>query len=356
MGDDLHFGWFIPTSGDTTAYGVPSATIPPGMDHFLRVALAAERAGFEYALVPVQTACWEAWITCAMVSAKTEKLKMLVAARPGFIAPTVMAKMISTFDQLSGGRVLINLIAGGSASELAADGDFHTHDERYEMMDETVTIMKRTWTEKAPVTFEGKHFRVENAIVMPRPLQEPHPQFYLGGISRAAMEVCAKHADVYLLWGDTPENIALKMAEARAMAAKHGREKQLRFGIRLQVIVRESGEEAWAFAEQLIANATERQKKVAAEMWEQSEANTRMKTLSKVPDFRIAPHLWSGITTVRPGAGVVVVGNPSQVAETLQQFVDIGCTEFCLSGYPHDGEAERFGRLVMPYFKGTSAK
>src|SRR5690606_20908783 len=111
------------------------------LELFTRVATAAERAGFEYALVPVQTLCWEAWVSCAMVSARTERIKMLVAARPGLIAPTVMAKMISTFDQLSGGRLSINLIAGGGYDEMAADGDFHTHDERYEMMDETVTIM-----------------------------------------------------------------------------------------------------------------------------------------------------------------------------------------------------------------------
>ena len=86
------------------------------------------------------------------------------------------------------------------------------------------------------------------------------------------------------------------------------------------------------------------------EMWEQSEANARMKVLAEAENFRIAPHLWSGISSVRPGAGVAIVGNPAQVADTIHQFVEIGCTEFCLSGYPHDLEAERFGRLVMPYF------
>ena len=105
------------------------------------------------------------------------------------------------------------------------------------------------------------------------------------------------------------------------------------------------------FADRLIANATDRQKQVIAGMWEQSSANTRMKALSKLPEFRLGPHLWSGVTAVRPGAGVVVVGSPEQVAQTLQEFVEMGCTEFCLSGYPHDDEAERFGRLVMPYFR-----
>lgn len=350
MTRDLRFGWFIPTSGDTTAFGVQEATVPPGLDLFVNVARAAEQAGFEYALVPVQTMCWEAYISCAMVAAKTERIKMLLAARPGFIAPTVMAKMISTFDQLSGGRVSINLIAGGGYDEMAADGDFHSHDERYAIMDETVTIMKRVWTEKSPVTHEGTFFRIENARVEPKPLQKPYPPFYLGGISEAAREICAKHADCYLFWGDTPANIALRIAETRQVAAKYGREAALGFGMRLQIIVRENEADAWDFAHDLIRNASDYQRGVIERMWEQSESNSRMKELAKVEDFMLAPHLWSGITSVRPGAGVAVVGNPEQVAATLQQFIDIGCTEFCLSGYPHDEEAERFGRLVMPYF------
>lgn len=350
MAQRLRFGWFIPTAGDTTALRT-MVTEPPGLELFERIATAAEAAGFEYALVPVQTACWEAWITCAMVAARTERLTMLVAARPGLIAPTVTAKMISTFDRLSGGRIAVNLIAGGSAAELAADGVFHDHDERYEIMDETVALMKRVWTETEPVTHTGRWFQVEGAVVQPRPFQRPHPRFYLGGISDAAVEVCAKHADVYLYWGDTPDNIAVRIDHARTRAAAYGRADQLSFGMRLQVIVRDTEDEAWQAAEDLIAGASESHKAAISRMWEQSEANSRMKQLVEAPDHRLGPHLWSGISTLRPGAGVAVVGDPKQVAATLQEFVDIGCTEFCLSGYPHDVEAERFGRLVMPLLR-----
>jgi alkanesulfonate monooxygenase len=346
-GEPLRFGWFIPTSGDTDTLADPSQR-PPSLDLFTRVARAAESAGLQYALVPVQTSCWEAWVSCAMIAARTERLTMLVAARPGLVAPTVTAKMISTFDQLSGGRIAVNLIAGGGAAELGADGLFHDHDERYDVMDETVTLMKRVWTEDAPVDHDGRWFRVAGAIVRPRPYQQPYPRFYLGGISDAAVEVCAKHADVYLYWGDTPDNIAARIAGATERAAAHGRAGRLRFGMRLQVIVRDSEDEAWAAAEGLISGASEGQRRRIAGMWEQSQSNTRMKELSQAPGFRLGPHLWSGISTLRPGAGVAVVGDPKQVAATLQEFVDVGCTEFCLSGYPHDDEAERFGRLVMP--------
>lgn len=171
--------------------------------------------------------------------------------------------------------------------------------------------------------------------------------------------MCAKHADVQLFWGDTPENIALHRADLLERAERYGRADKIAFGMRLQVIVRDTEEEAWAFADQLVAGVSESHKRTVATMWEQSQANRRMQGLAHADDQRIGEHLWTGITTVRPGAGVAVVGDPRQVADTLAQFVDAGCTEFCLSGYPHDEEATRFGRLVMPVLAdqpaGTSA-
>ena len=354
-GRTLRFGWFIPTYGDSTtlAAGSPEDRIPPGMDLFLDVAEAAEDAGFEYALVPVAVGCYEAWISCAMIAARTKKLKPLVAARPGYIVPTMMAKMISTFDQLTDGRLNINLIAGGDTKELAADGIYYGHDERYEIIDEMVQIMKRTWTEDQPVTFNGAHFNVEAAVVRPSPYQRPHPRFYIGGESEAARNVGAKHADMFFFWGDTPERTAKKIADIRPRAAALGREDNLAFGMRMQVIVRDTEAEAWEAAWGLIEGATDKQKAHRAGVRDQAQADRRMwNTANETSEdgYKVAPHLWSGISTVRTGAGMAIVGNPEQVAATMQEFIDIGCTEFCLSGYPHAQEAERFGRLVMPYF------
>jgi alkanesulfonate monooxygenase len=358
--EQLRFGWFIPTYGDSSTIGDPANHTPPSLDLFVRVARAAEAAGFEYALVPVATECYEAWVSCAMISAQTERIKMLVAARPGLMQPTLTAKMISTFDQLSGGRLCINLIAGGGPAEMEADGVFYGHDERYAAMDESVSLMKRVWTEEGPVTFEGDFFRVRNAFVRPRPLQRPHPPFYLGGISPAAKEVGGKHASVYLLWGDRAERIRPEIDDIRSIAARHGRGEEIRFGMRLQVLVRESEDEAWTAAERLIAPAAEKlRQRRATGMGSESQADARMRAIAaetEADNYRLDKHLWAGITTVRHGAGVMVVGNGEQVAETLQQYVDIGCTEFCLSGYPHDEEAERFGRLVMPYFRDRVAE
>lgn len=359
MDQRIRFGWFIPTYGDSSTIGDPSNHKPPNLDLFTRVAQAAEAAGFEYALVPVAPECYEAWISCAMVSARTERLKMLVAARPGLIQPTVMAKMISTFDQLSNGRLCINLIAGGGQAEMTADGVFYGHDERYAAIDEAVTVMKRVWTEDTPADFEGEFVHVEGSVVRPRPRQRPYPPFYLGGMSSAARDVGAKHADVYLLWGDRVERIKPDIEDIRARAERLGRADELQFGMRLQVLVRETEEEAWQAADALIAPEVERLKaRRLTGMGAESQADARMRAISAETaddNYRLDKHLWAGITTVRHGAGVMIVGNPQQVADTLQEYIDIGCTEFCLSGYPHDEEAERFGRLVMPYFASRLA-
>lgn len=342
----VEFGWFIPTMGDTTAFGDPSAFREPNLDMFVKVAQTAEDAGFEYLLVPVQTQCWEAYVTCAMVVARTKKIDALLAARAGFIAPTVMAKMISTFDQLSEGRVRINLITGGSAKEMEADGMFADHDQRYVLLDEAVSLMKQAWEAEEPFDFEGEVYKAKGVDVRPKPFQRPRPPFYLGGMSDAAKTVCAKHADVHLFWGDTPENVGKQIVEMRERAAAGGR--QLRFGMRLHVIVREDEGDAWAAAGSLIQDAGDDLRSEIATMWDQSVANRRMQEFAQADSLLIAPHLWSGIATVRGGAGVAIVGNPEQVAATIREFVDAGCSSFCLSGYPHDEEAERFGRLVMP--------
>jgi alkanesulfonate monooxygenase len=215
-------------------------------------------------------------------------------------------------------------------------------------MEEEVSILKALWTTRGPVNFEGKFHKLSAAHIKPRPLQQPFPKFYLGGGSRQAWELSAKHSDVHLFWGDLPEKIASNIAEIRQMARAHGRENEIGFGMRLQVICRENEADAWEAADQLVRHATERQKQEIQTLYNKSEANLRVQQLAREHGDLLLPHLWTGITKVRPGAGIAVVGNPVQCADTLQQFIDAGCHSFCLSGYLHDEEAERFGRLIRP--------
>jgi alkanesulfonate monooxygenase len=343
----LEFGWYLPSNGDTTCYGEPDC-VAPGTAMFDRVVAAAEEAGFEYMLVPVAVPCWEAWITTAFLAGRHSRIRMLVAARPGYINPVMLARMITAYDQLTGGRIAVNLIAGQSELENAADGIRIAKEDRYALMEEEVGILKRLWTDEEPLHHEGRFHTLQGARVLPRPFQRPHPRFYLGGGSREAWELSAKHSDVHLFWGDTPESIAAQIGEIRAMAARHGRADALGFGMRLQVICRETEAEARAAAAELVRGVTaERSAQVRANV-ANSVANQRVQALARDHGEWIAPNLWTGLTKARQGAGIAVVGDPVQVASTLQRFIDIGCHSFCLSGYLHDEEATRFGNWVRP--------
>ena len=160
---------------------------------------------------------------------------------------------------------------------------------------------------------------------------------------------------MHLFWGDHPDRIAEQIKSIRQLAGEYGRENEIGFGMRLQVVCRETEEEAWAFANGLIEGASDKHKSMIRTMFAASEANRRMQELSETEDDLILPNLWTGITKVRPGAGVAVVGNPEQCAETLQRFIDVGCHSFCLSGYLHHEEAERFGKWVRPIIERNNA-
>lgn len=353
MAASLEFGWFLPTSGDTTCYGDRSKQIPPSAELFDRVVLAAEAAGFEYFLVPVAATCWEAWISSAMAVAKTQRIKALVAARPGYVSPVQLAKMGAAFDRLSGGRLAINLIAGQSEAETRAEGIILPKEDRYAMMDEDVSIMKALWGQRGPVDFDGRFHTLKGARISPQP--ETMPRFYLGGGSMEAWALSAKHSDIHLFWGDTPARIAENMVTIRDMAARHGRAEAIGFGMRLQILCRETETEAWDAAHELVRDVTEAQTRFIRTHYAGSAANQRVQQLAQQHGDLIAPHLWTGVTRVRPGAGIVVVGNPRQCADTLQQFIDLGCSSFCLSGYLHDEEATRFARWIRPLLAERNA-
>ncbi len=357
---DLTFGWFLPTSGDSTCLANPAARIPQSRELFDEIVDVVDGAGFNYMLMPVNAACWEATVVGAYYLARTKNVAPLIALRAGYCNPVLSAKMFATLDQMSGGRLCINLIAGINDDDTKADGIPDTKEVRYEKMDEEVQIMKRLWSSDAPIGFEGKHYQVD-AVIEPKPLQQPHPPFFLGGGSEYALEISAKHSTVHLFWGDRPSGIAAKIKDLKARAARHGREHALGFGMRLQIVCADTEAEAWADAERLIAGATRfelanmRGSRSSAEgIRRTSEANRQVWKLLEESgdDMKLTPHLWTGISTVRSGAGIAVVGNPEQVADTLEEFVEAGCTSFCLSGYPHAKAARIFAEKVLPRFQG----
>jgi len=346
-GKKLSLGWFIPTNGGDRSSFAADAEVKLSFDQFEKVARNAEEAGFEYALIPTTKDCWDAWIVAAYLAARTRKLKMLVALKPGFVHPVALAKMVATFDKIGGGgRCLINLIAGQSAADARAEGQPEAKETRYEQLAEEVMLLKRLTTEPS-VEFEGKFHKIYNPVILPN--MTGCPPFYLGGGSEYAAEISAQYSSTHLFWGDYPDRIATQIKDMRERAAKYGRENELQFAMRLQIICRETEAEAWDHAHNLVANAGERKARMDANRAGfDSAANDRQRELAAIEDKKLTAHLWSGISDVRTGSGVAVVGNPQQVAAQLQEFVDAGCSGFCLSGFPHDEEASIFGRYVMP--------
>ncbi|MFD7710524.1 LLM class flavin-dependent oxidoreductase [Streptomyces sp. NPDC059785] len=352
----LTFHWFLPTNGDSRhvvggGHGTPATALgrerPPTVAYLSQIARAAEDVGFVGALTPTGAWCEDAWLTTAMVSQNTERLKFLVAFRPGFVSPTLAAQMASTFQRQSGGRLLLNVVTGGESHEQRAYGDFLDKDARYRRTGEFLEIVRALWEGKS-VDLRGEHLRVEAARLARVP--DPVPEVYFGGSSPIAGEVAAQHVDVYLTWGEPPAQVAEKIAWIRGLAAESGR--TLRFGIRLHVITRDTAEEAWAEARRLLAGFDPQTVKAVQEGLARSESEGQRRMLAlhagRRDALEIHPNLWAGIGLVRGGAGTALVGSHEEVAERIKEYAALGIEEFVLSGYPHLEEAYWFGEGVLP--------
>ncbi|GGD81968.1 FMNH2-dependent alkanesulfonate monooxygenase [Caballeronia grimmiae] len=348
--------WFIPTHGDSRYLGTSKGARAADLSYFQQIATAADTLGYEGVLLPTGRSCEDAWVVASSLIAATKKLKFLVAIRPGLSSPGLSARMASTFDRLSGGRLLINVVTGGDAAELEGDGLFADHDTRYEITDEFLHIWRNllsaSHTNEA-IEFDGKHLQSKGGKVLYPPVQKPHPPLWFGGSSAAAHDIAATHIDTYLTWGEPPEAVRKKLDDIRARAQAQGR--KIRFGIRLHVIVRETEEEAWAAADSLISHLDDetvaRAQAAFAKM--DSEGQRRMAQLhggkrGGRETLEIYPNLWAGVGLVRGGAGTALVGNPEQVAARMKEYADLGIETFILSGYPHLEESYRFAELVFP--------
>lgn len=341
--------WFIPTGSDGRYLGTDIGSRDTSYTYLRQVAVAADSLGFHGVLLPTGRFCDDAWIIAASLINETEHLKFLVAIRPGLTAPAFSARMATTFDRVSNGRLLINVVTGGDNQEMAADGLLLDHDTRYELTDEFLTIWRKLISGEQ-ITFEGKHLAIKNGQSLIPPVQRPYPPLYFGGSSPAALPIAATHADVYLTWGEPPALVAEKINRVRELAAQQGRE--LRFGLRLHVIVRETEAEAWQAANDLIRYVDDETIARSQSLFSRSDSvgQQRMAQLhgGRRDSLVVSPNLWAGVGLVRGGAGTALVGDPEIVAARLQEYADLGIDTFILSGYPHLEEAYRVGELLLP--------
>ena len=346
----LNLFWFLPTHGDGHYLGSDDGARPVDYGYLQQIAQAADRLGFTGVLIPTGRSCEDAWLVAASMIPVTQRLKFLVALRPSVISPTVAARQAATLDRLSNGRALFNLVTGSDPQELAADGVFLDHTERYEVSAEFTRVWRRL-LEGETVDYEGKHIRVRGAKLLFPPVQQPRPPLYFGGSSDVAQDLAAEQVDLYLTWGEPPQQVKEKIAQVRAKAAAHGR--SVRFGIRLHVIVRETNEEAWRAAERLIEKVDDEtiSKAQAALARTDSVGQHRMAALhnGKRDNLEISPNLWAGVGLVRGGAGTALVGDGATVAARINEYAALGIDSFILSGYPHLEEAYRVGELLFPH-------
>ncbi|MFH8750429.1 LLM class flavin-dependent oxidoreductase [Streptomyces rimosus] len=352
----LTFHWFLPTYGDSRhvvggGHGLPAGAAggqrPATLGYLTQIARAAEQLGFEGALTPTGAWCEDAWLTTAMLARETERLKFLVAFRPGVIAPTLAAQMAATFQRHAPGRLLLNVVTGGESHEQRAYGDFLDKDARYARTGEFLSIVRDLWQGRT-VDFDGEHLRVEQARLARVP--DPVPPVYFGGSSAAAGEVAARFSDVYLTWGEPPEQVAEKITWIRKLAADAGR--TVRFGIRLHVITRDTADQAWAEARRLLDGFSPEAIRAVQEGLARSESEGQRRMLAlhggSTDGLEVAPNLWAGIGLVRGGAGTALVGSHAEVAERIAEYHRLGIEEFVLSGHPHVEEAYWFGEGVLP--------
>ncbi|MEU3373380.1 LLM class flavin-dependent oxidoreductase [Streptomyces sp. NPDC006660] len=359
----VHLHWFLPTGGDGRtlvdrhAYtdggvgrsrrGPVSGVRAPDIDYLVQIAKAAEHLGFEAVLTPTGTWCEDAWLTTAALAQHTERLKFLVAFRPGVISPVLAAQMAATYQRVTRGRLLLNVVTGGDSTEQRRFGDHLDHDRRYARTGEFLTVVRGAWRGQ-PYDFTGEHYQVEGALTALPP--DPLPEIFFGGSSPAAGPVAAEHADVYLTWGEPPAQVKQKIDWIRELAGERGR--TVRFGIRLHTISRDSSREAWATADRLLGDLDAETIAAAQEALGRSESVGQRRMLAlhggSRDNLEISPNLWAGVGLVRGGAGTALVGSHGEVADRIEEYHELGIEHFVLSGYPHLEEAYWFGEGVTP--------
>jgi alkanesulfonate monooxygenase len=313
-------------------------------------AQAHEASGFDRVLVGYYSDAPEGLLIGGHIAEQTQRLGLLIAHRPGFVAPTLAARSFATLDQLSGGRVAIHVISGGDDTDQRRDGDTLDKDARYARTDEYVEILRKIWTAEGPVTHEGPHYRFEGASPAVRSLQRPHIPIYFGGASPAAIRVAAKHAEVFALWGETYAQVTELTARVRAAAAEHGR--TVRFSLSLRPILADTEGAAWARAERI----RETIQKIGGQAWlgpargaPANEGSRRLLEAAALGD-RVDKRLWTGAAALTGARGntTALVGTPEQVADALLDYWRLGITTFLIRGFDPLEDAIDYGARLIP--------
>jgi alkanesulfonate monooxygenase len=321
-------------------------------------AQAHETAGFDRVLVGYTSTSAEGFAVAGYAAAHTERLSYLIAHRPGFVAPTLTARAAATLDHVTGGRVALHVITGGSDAEQTRDGDWLDHDTRYRRTDEYLDVLRRMWTAREPFDHEGEFYRFAQAFSEVKPLQPDGIPLYFGGASGAAAEVAAKHCDVYALWGEPLAAVKQRIADIREKAAAFGRCP--RISVSLRPIIAPTEAKAWERARRILEKVLAAQPRVVGEgagMRPQAVGARRLVDFAREAEVH-DKRLWTPIAAAMGGAGntTALVGTPEQVAESLLDYHAIGCTTLLIRGFDPLNDALEYGRELIPLVRAEVAR
>jgi alkanesulfonate monooxygenase len=317
-------------------------------------ARAHEAGGFDRVLVGYFSSMPDGFLVAAHAAAATERLGFLLAHRPGFVAPTLAARKIATLDQLSGGRLALHVISGGDDTDQRRDGDWVGHDDRYRRTDEYLDILRRIWTADGPIDHDGEFYRFRGAFSEVRPVRKPYLPIYFGGASPAAVEVGARHADVYMLWGEPLADIRHRIERVRAAAARHGRSP--RFSVSVRPILGRTEAEAWERAHRILATIQELRGQAPPP---NPQAVGSQRLLDAAARGEIHDKcLWTPIAAATGARGntTALVGTPERVAEALLDYYDAGVTTILIRGFDPLADAIQYGRELVPLVRSEVAR
>ena len=324
-------------------------------DYVSDFARVHEESGFDAILIGHSSSSADGFLVAQHAAFHTDQIKILLAHRPGFSAPTQAARRIATLDNLIGGRLWVHIITGGVDADQRRDGDFLGHDERYRRTDEYLEVMRRVWTNDGPFDFDGEFYQVQKASSEVTSAQSPHVPLWFGGISDAAIPVGAKHCETYALFGEPLGHVKELMSTLNKEADKHDR--QLKFNLSFRPIIADTEEAAWEKARAILEGVKAESSPHKSDRAPEAETARRLSSLiegGEVQDER----LWVPIAAEAKGSGnsTALVGTPDQVAEAIAKYYDLGISGVLIRGFDPFNDAIEYGKELIPSIREKVAE
>jgi len=350
--DSAEIAWFAPLCSDDYRHlGVPEGDLRSNWENTSTIALTAEKMGYRNILCPSSYQVGQDTLSfVAGMAPLTERMNFLAAIRCGEVQPIMLARTVATLDHMLKGRLILNVISSDFPGETASN------EYRYQRSREVVEILKQAWTQET-INYQGEIYNFKNLATDPvKPYQKGGPLLYFGGYSPEAVDLCAAHCDVYLMWPEKKEELAERMRVVHARAEHYGR--VIDYGLRVHMIVRDTEAEAKEYAEELVSKLDDdigkkiRERALDAKNFGVS-IQAKNRELADEEGY-VEPNLWTGVGRARSGCGAALVGSVDQILSKIEEYQKMGIRAFIFSGYPHLDECKIFGEKVLPHLKTCS--